>query len=252
MTPQADSPLATLYCPSPNFEPRKGGRAPDMLLLHYTGMESADDALACLTAEASRVSCHYMVDGKGRIIQLVAEAMRAWHAGVSRWAGEDDINSSSIGIEIHNPGHDHGYPDFPEKQMRAVEALCLDILARNAIPPARVLAHSDVAPSRKMDPGEKFDWARLARAGAGLWVEPAAIAGDAGLKPGDTGEEARAFQEALRVYGYGVEPTGEYDEATRLVVAAFQRHFRRARVDGVADRSTRETLARLLDALKTV
>ena len=117
--------------------------------------------------------------------------------GQSLWAGETDLNSCSIGIEIHNPGHDFDYPDFPEAEMQAVEALCLDILGRHAIPPDRVLAHSDVAPGRKRDPGEKFDWQRLARAGIGLWVEPAPIEGDTGLGPGDEGETVAALQAAL-------------------------------------------------------
>ncbi len=181
-------------------EPRRrarGGRTPDMLILHYTGMESAEAALDWLTRQESEVSCHYLVDEDGRIAQLVTESERAWHAGQSLWAGETDLNSCSIGIEIHNPGHDFDYPDFPDAQMRAVEALCLDILSRHAIPPARVLAHSDVAPGRKRDPGEKFDWQRLARAGIGLWVPPAPLEGDAGLGPGDEGETVAALQRAL-------------------------------------------------------
>jgi len=248
----ADSPLVTLCCPSPNVEPRKDGRTADLLLLHYTGMEDPQAALTCLSTAPSKVSCHYMVEEDGRITQIVPESLRAWHAGVSFWAGEEDINSCSIGIEIQNAGHDFGYPDFPQAQMLAVEALCIDILARNPIPPERVLAHSDVAPARKIDPGEKFDWARLARAGIGLWVEPVAISDDgARLEPGDEGPAVRSLQEDLRLYGYGLDATGTYDETTRLVVAAFQRHFRPARVDGLADRSTRKTLARLLDALKS-
>lgn len=220
-----------------------------MLLLHYTGMESVDGALAWLTTPESEVSCHYLVDEQGRIMQLVAEEMRAWHAGKSHWAGDDDVNSCSIGIEIHNRGHEFGYPDFPESQMRAVEALCADILARNDIPPRRVLAHSDVAPARKADPGEKFDWRRLAKAGVGLWVEPEPAGSDDGLGPGDNGDQVSGLQEALKQFGYGLEPGGVYDQQTQNVVRAFQRHWRRAKVDGLADRSTRVTLERLLAAL---
>jgi N-acetylmuramoyl-L-alanine amidase len=249
MTAAPDSPLATLWCPAPNVEARLGGRKPDMLLLHYTGMESAEAALDCLTRQESGVSCHYFVDEDGRIAQLVAEEQRAWHAGQSLWDGETDINSCSIGIEIHNSGHDFDYPDFPEAQMRAVEALCRDILSRHAIPPARVLAHSDVAPGRKRDPGEKFDWARLARAGVGLWVPPAPLEGDAGLGPGDEGKAVAALQRALLAFGYGVEVTTTYGTGLEKVVEAFQRHFRPARIDGRADRSTRETLGLLLEAI---
>jgi len=247
MTVAPDSPLATLWCPSPNREPRRNGLKPDMLLLHYTGMESAEAALDWLTRQESGVSCHYFVDEEGRIAQLVAESDRAWHAGQSRWAGETDINSCSIGIEIHNPGHDFDYPDFPDAQMRAVEALCLDILRRHVIPRNRVLAHSDVAPGRKLDPGEKFDWERLARAGIGLWVPPAPIESDIGLGPGDEGEAVEALQRNLLAFGYGVEVTSTYGTGLENVVEAFQRHFRQARVDGRADKSTIATLDRLLE-----
>ena len=248
MTIAPDSPLATLWCPSPNVEARVGGRKPDMLLLHYTGMESAEGALDWLTRQESGVSCHYLIDEEGRIAQLVAESERAWHAGQSRWAGETDINSCSIGIEVHNPGHDFDYPDFPEAEMCAVEALCLDILSRHTIPSGRVLAHSDVAPGRKRDPGEKFDWQQLARAGIGLWVPPVPLGDDAGLGPGDEGEAVEALQRALLAFGYGVEVTSTYGTGLEKVVEAFQRHFRTARIDGRADRSTIETLNRLLAA----
>ena len=248
MTAAPDSQLATLWCPSPNHEPRRNGLMPDMLILHYTGMDSAEAALDWLTRQESEVSCHYLIDEEGRIAQLVAESERAWHAGQSLWGGETDINSCSIGIEIHNPGHDFDYPDFPAAEMHAVESLCLDILSRHAIPPARVLAHSDVAPGRKRDPGEKFDWERLARAGIGLWVPPAPVEGDQGLGPGDEGETIAALQRDLLDYGYGVEVTSTYGTGLEKVVEAFQRHFRPARIDGRADESTRETLARLLAA----
>jgi len=248
MTAAPDSPLATLWCPAPNRDPRRNGRAPDLLLLHYTGMDSADAALDWLTREDSKVSCHYLVDEDGNITQMVREGERAWHAGQSLWAGETDINSCAIGIEIHNPGHDIDYHDFPEAQMRAVEALCRDILTRHTIRPDRVLAHSDVAPGRKRDPGEKFDWAQLARAGIGLWVTPAPVGGDAGLGPGDEGEAVTKLQQDLAAYGYGVEITSTYGRGLENVVEAFQRHFRPERVDGRADASTRDTLARLLAA----
>ncbi|GAB4232146.1 MAG: N-acetylmuramoyl-L-alanine amidase [Methyloligellaceae bacterium] len=251
MTFQPDSDCVAQVLPSPNYEPRRNEARPDMLLLHYTGMESAAGALKWLTTKVSKVSCHYLVDETGQVTQMVPEAMRAWHAGVSCWAGEEDVNSCSIGIEVHNPGHEFGYPDFPEAQMRAVEALSADIVTRNRIARARVLAHSDVAPARKMDPGEKFDWRRLAEAGAGLWVEPEPLGDDAGLAPGQEGEAVLALQEALAAFGYAVAPSGVYDTATRDVVTAFQRHYRPQRVDGNADRSTRRTLERLLAALKT-
>jgi N-acetylmuramoyl-L-alanine amidase len=249
LTPQADSPLVTLFCPSPNFEPRKGGRTPDLLLLHYTGMKSAEAALDWLTDADSKVSCHYLVDEAGRITQMVPEEMRAWHAGAAHWAGESDINSCSIGVEVHNPGHEFGYPDFPDAQMESVEALCSDIIARNSIPSHRVLAHSDVAPERKADPGEKFDWKSLADAGVGLWVEPETLGEDMGLGPGDKGEGVGELQANLARLGYGPEICGTYDAVTEQTVRAFQRHWRQERVDGLADMSTRATLTRLLDAV---
>jgi N-acetylmuramoyl-L-alanine amidase len=217
-----------------------------MLILHYTGMASCERAIYWLAAPESRVSCHYVVDEDGKIAQMAPEAARCWHAGVSHWAGVDDVNSHSIGVEIHNGGHDFGLPDFPEPQMRAVEALSLDILRRNGISPARVLAHSDVAPRRKRDPGEKFDWARLARAGIGHWVEPAPVQGDAGLGLGDAGNGVMRLQRQMRAYGYGIEAQGLYDEHTQFVTTAFQRHFRPALVNGRADASTIDTLDRLL------
>ncbi len=245
-----DSALVDAVLSSPNVEPRRDGLRPTILLLHYTGLESMAKAVDWLTREGSGVSCHYGIDEDGRVTQMVAEDLRAWHAGESVWDGEADINSASVGIEIHNPGHALGYPDFPEAQMRAVERLGRDIVARHRIRAERVLAHSDVAPARKKDPGEKFPWERLARAGIGHWVPPApVIAGDEGLGLGAAEPRIAAVQVALRRYGYGVEPTGVIDERTELVVTAFQRHFRPGRVDGRIDRSTVATLERLLAAL---
>lgn len=243
-----DTSLDAAWHPAANFEPRKDGQRPNILLMHYTGMDSADRALHWLCAPESRVSCHYLIDEAGRITQMVSEAMRAWHAGEAFWAGETDINSASIGIEVHNPGHGCGYTDFPDVQMQAVEALSLDIVARHGIKAQMVLAHSDIAPGRKRDPGEKFDWGRLAGAGVGHWVEPTRIEGDAGFGPGDEGGEIERLQRQLAEYGYGIAPTGLYREETRLAVTAFQRHFRPALVNGRADHSTIDTLNRLLRA----
>jgi N-acetylmuramoyl-L-alanine amidase len=244
-----DSRLVSRIVPSGNINAREGVDRPHILILHYTGMATAQAAIQWLAAPEAKVSCHYVVDEAGAVTQMVPEASRAWHAGVSHWQGAADINSRSIGIEIHNPGHDLGYPDFPEAQMRAVEALSLDIAGRHAIEPRHVLGHSDVAPGRKIDPGEKFDWARLARAGIGHWTEPAAIAGGPVLERGTRGDEVLRLQEALRAYGYGIPCTGEYCEDTQIVVKAFQRHFRPALVDGCADRSTLGTLSALLQNL---
>ena len=237
--------------PSPNFGPRADGVAVDILLLHYTGMPSAEAARDWLCDSVSNVSCHYFVHEDGRVLRLVGEEHRAWHGGAGNWRGCADINSRAIGIEIVNPGHDHGYRDFPDAQMAAVGALCADILSRHPIPARNVLAHSDTAPGRKIDPGEKFDWARLHAAGIGHWVAPAPITDGSVLGPGDEGPEVQELQTRLRSYGYGIDATGTYDSWTTTVVEAFQRHFRQACVDGLADRSTRDTLGRLIDALPT-
>jgi N-acetylmuramoyl-L-alanine amidase len=241
-----DSPLVDRVLPSPNHEARIGVARPDILLLHYTGMKSTQAALERLCDPGPRVSSHYLVFEDGRISQLVPEARRAYHAGAGSWEGTSDVNSRSIGIEIGNQGHDFGCPEFPDAQIAAVIALCRDILARSSIAAHRVLAHSDTAPDRKRDPGEGFPWRRLAEAGVGLWVAPEPIADGAALRSGDRGEEIANLQRALAGYGYGVAINGSYDATTEHVVTAFQRHFRPARVDGVADVSTVRTLKRLI------
>ncbi len=246
---QPDSFIVADVLPSPNFDARADGRLPDLILLHYTGMPTGEAALARLTSAESKVSSHYVVFEDGRVFQCVPESLRAWHAGVSSWAGETDINSCSIGIEIVNPGHEFGYADFPLRQTAAVIALCKSILTRRGpISPDRVLAHSDVAPSRKMDPGEKFPWELLHNSGVGHWVRPAELDVEGTtLRPGDSGELVTRLQRAFRLYGYGLDDNGVYDDKTVDVVAAFQRHFRPARVDGIADPSTMLTLGRLIE-----
>jgi N-acetylmuramoyl-L-alanine amidase len=221
--------------PSPNHDARPNGGAIDILVLHYTGMKSAEAALARLCDPAARVSAHYTIDRDGIIYAHVPEERRAWHAGVSYWAGERDINARSIGIELVNPGHEFGYQPFPEQQMAALIDLAGDILKRHPIPPHRVLGHSDVAPSRKSDPGELFSWAQLADFGIGLWPQ------DGGMALG------QSVESALAAFGYGVG-----DAPLDKIVTAFQRHFRPARVDGVADNETKRRLAALLAQMETV
>jgi N-acetylmuramoyl-L-alanine amidase len=237
---------------SPNFGPRRGSSRPDMLVLHYTGMASGADAEAWLCNPESEVSSHYLVHEDGRIVQMVRESDRAWHAGKSSWRGEADINSHSVGIEIVNPGHVLGYRNFPRRQIGAVIALCRGIVARHAIRPERVLAHSDVAPGRKVDPGEKFPWRQLAQAGVGHFVAPLRAGGSPVLGPGDRGAAVEELQSMLSLYGYGIEISGVFDQATGAVVRAFQLHFRPRRVDGLADRSSRQTLCKLLEALPAI
>ena len=244
-----DASFVSAVAASPNFDARQGG-APDMILLHYTGMPTAEEALARL-CNSAKVSAHYFVYEDGRILQLVPEVRRAWHAGEARWQGESDINSRSIGIEIVNPGHDFGYPDFPRLQIEAVIALCRDIMKRSGIRADRVLAHSDVAPLRKQDPGEKFPWELLHKKGVGHLVAQAPLTEGPVLKSGDRGEAVTMLQTMLARYGYGLPVTGEFDATTAAVVVAFQRHFRPARTDGIADASTVATLRDLLAARPT-
>lgn len=234
---------------SPNHGPRPPGVPIDMIVLHYTGMASEAAALDRLCDPQAGVSSHYLVCEDGRVLRLVDEACRAWHAGVGSWRGNDDVNGRSIGIEIVNGGHDHGLPDYPAVQIEAVIALVRDIGARRSIPPRNIVAHSDTAPLRKCDPGEKFPWGRLAAAGIGHWVPPAPMAGGHFLSLGDRGDGVARLQALFSDYGYGLEANGVYDETTRAVVSAFQRRFRPARIDGVADRSTLTTLAHLLSTL---
>ena len=215
-------------------------------------MPTAQEAIAWLRNPASEVSCHYVVAEDGDILQLVAEDRRAWHAGVSRWKGETDLNSASIGIEIVNPGHlgDAPPPPFPARQIEAAIALLRDLGARHRLRPERILAHSDIAPARKRDPGETFPWETLWRAGVGHWVAPAPLSTEGPAQHrGQEGPPVRALQALLALYGYGVDLTGVFDRQTETVVAAFQRRFRPARIDGVADASTVATLRALLDGL---
>ncbi len=212
---------------SPNFDERPDGQSIDMLILHYTGMKTARDALHRLTDPDSKVSAHYLIEEDGTLHRLVPEEKRAWHAGVSYWAGETNINGCSIGIELVNPGHEFGYRPFPDAQMVKLEALAKDVMVRHAIPPHRVLGHSDVAPERKTDPGELFGWQKLARAGIGLWPENVReLAGMPSLA---------SVQDAFQKFGYNIAVTGQDDDQARMVVAAFERHFRPARISGQVD-----------------
>ncbi len=212
--------------PSPNCDERPA--AIDMLILHYTGMQSAAAAIARLRDPVAKVSSHYVVDEDGSVVRLVPEALRAYHAGISYWRGRRACNDVSIGIEIVNPGHEWGYRPFPPAQMAAVRALCQGILSRHAIPARNVVGHSDVAPDRKQDPGELFDWRALAQAGIGLWPGP----------DPDGPPDMAGLRAGLAGIGYEVAPTGAADDALATVLRAFQRHFLQACVTGAADAAT--------------
>jgi N-acetylmuramoyl-L-alanine amidase len=244
---------------SPNFDART--RPIDLIVLHYTGMQNAEIALARLTdpepvagdypgpwqsplvlsdAVLSRVSAHYVVDEDGQVYALVPEEHRAWHAGASSWEGEGDVNARSIGIEIVNGGHDFGLPDFPDAQIDAVIALIQDIFTRwPQLGASRVVAHSDVAPERKADPGEKFPWRRLADAGVSIWP-------DRVERPRASDDVISRVQLQLAAIGYDVKQTGFIDTQTRAALVAFQRRFRPSNIDGAADEETQALIAALV------
>lgn len=237
--------MTFIEAPSPNFDPRTS--PPDTLILHYTGMATGEAALERLLDPEAKVSAHYLVEEDGRIFRLVPEERRAWHAGVSFWKGQSNLNGTSIGVEIVNPGHEFGYRPFPAAQIEAVIALTADIRSRWKIDDGRIIGHSDVAPDRKIDPGELFPWKQLAQAGHGLWAEPAAAPG-APLAQGEEGAGVFALQAGLTRLGYDSAPSGRFDAGTATIIRAFQRHWRPERVDGIADGETRARLIALLRA----
>ncbi len=230
--------------PSPNFDTR-GGQAIDMLVLHYTDMFNWRDALTRLADAQARVSAHYLVNEEGDVYKMVEEENRAWHAGESHWRGNANINSRSIGIEISNPGHSHGLVPFPEKQMQAVTALCHDIVTRHAIPARNVVGHSDVAFLRKDDPGELFDWKRLAKAGVGVFPFDAKKLTGSELRREDTGTDVMKLQTSLANWGYGLKLDGRFGEKTEKCVIAFQRHYRPTEISGIWDNECAGLLAAL-------
>lgn len=239
--------MEILSRPSPNFDSR-GDQPIDMLVLHYTDMDTAQAAVERLCDPAANVSAHYVVSEQGEIFQLVNETDRAWHAGESHWRGSAAINARSIGIEIANRGHSNDYPDFPAVQMQAVTRLCKDIIERYHIPPRNVVGHSDIAFLRKVDPGEKFDWRALAKAGVGIFPEASPVSGSE-LRRGDTGNAVIRLQTSLSNWGYGLKLDGKFGEKTECCVMAFQRHYRPEKLDGVWDNECAGLLAALHGAV---
>lgn len=231
--------------PSPNFDQRTA--PPDMIVLHYTGMKTGAEALERLCDPAAKVSAHYLVEEDGRVFRLVPEERRAWHAGVSFWRGDTDINRRSVGIEIVNPGHAWGYRAFADAQIDAVIDLIGAVRGRWTVPDCAILGHSDVAPDRKTDPGELFPWARLHAEGHGLWAEPDPAPGDP-VSEGEDGLAAMVIQGALRRIGYDAPANGRFDAATRIALTAFQRHWAPHRTDGIADGATRARLTAIARA----
>lgn len=235
--------MRIVHKPSSNFNERR--HPIDMLVLHYTGMETGEAAEARLCDPAAEVSAHYLVREDGVVVAMVAEDKRAWHAGVSSWQGDSDLNSRSIGIEIVNGGHDFPLPDgtlppYPDVQVAALVSLCCAILSRHAIPQTRIVGHSDIAPARKADPGEHFPWLRLSDHGIGIWPPriPAMagrVARGKGLERGEVSASVTRMARMLGEIGYAIEPGEAYDEQTEDVVRAFQRRWRPWQVTGQAD-----------------
>lgn len=236
--------MRILEAASPNHDSRQG-QSIDVLVLHYTDMLSCDEAVARLCDEAAQVSAHYVVAETGEVHALVPEEQRAWHAGESHWRGNNNLNARSIGIEICNPGHTHGYQPFAPRQMKSVIQLSQEIIARHGIPARNVVGHSDIAFLRKIDPGEWFDWQGCAKNGVGLFPFEARKLSGPQLSPGDKGKEVMRLQTALANWGYGLKLDGDYGEKTRKCVEAFQRHYRPANLDGVWDNECAGLLAAL-------
>ncbi|MCK5297142.1 MAG: N-acetylmuramoyl-L-alanine amidase [Alphaproteobacteria bacterium] len=220
-----------IECPSPNYNKRTDSI--DMLVLHYTGMKTADEALDRMCDADAKVSAHYMIDMDGEIFKLVDESKRAWHAGIAFWRGNTDINDRSIGIELVNKGHEFGYHQFPKAQMDSLISLAKEILAKHSIPARNVVGHSDIAPTRKIDPAELFDWRRLAYEGIGVWADDAL----------EANKSYESFKDMLAIIGYNTS-----SKATTVAsLTAFQRHFLPNHINGQADSVT---LARLKQILK--
>jgi N-acetylmuramoyl-L-alanine amidase len=275
-------PLDIIQSPSPNFDERT--RPIRFIVLHYTGMQSADGALRVLSdplpqrsaylneippnplmvdgrpadkvdvpAPMSKVSSHYLVYEDGRVFQLVDEAKRAWHAGRGAWDGETDGNSCSVGIEIANGGHDFGLPDFPDAQIKSVMALVQAIMTRHGLDKHHVIGHSDWAPARKPDPGEKFPWKRLADAGLSIWPKPGPEDGDQRVlieTLGTMDAGIAAIQTGLGTIGYGIEVNGTYDATLKDIIRAFQRRFRQSKADGIIDVETIALIGRVAALLR--
>ena len=231
--------------PSPNHDQRPFPII-DTLVLHYTGMKTAGEAILRLCDPAAKVSAHYVIEEDGTIYQLVPEERRAWHAGVSYWRGRRQLNDASIGIEIVNPGHEWGYKSYPAQQMASVTDLCRQILSRHPVPARNVVGHSDIAPDRKQDPGEKFDWHTLAENGIGIW--PAVPDLGTSSVPHDA-EILSPVRQALADIGYDVAPEGPIDPNLSNVLRAFQRHWRQEAVNGQPDRGTVARIFGLLASL---
>jgi len=234
---------------SPNFDERPVGMQVGMLVLHYTGMKTAEDALARLVDPEAKVSAHYLVREDGRVVAMVPEEKRAWHAGISCWQGIPSCNDLSIGIEIVNPGHEFGYRPFPQPQMEAVTDLAFGIIERHKIRARNVVGHSDVAATRKEDPGELFNWQKLAAEGVGLWpdVDKIRKPHNTVINPGEESLSVARVQKMLADYGYYIKVDGLYGPKTEAIIKAFKRHFVPEYLNVVWDNMSDARLQKLLD-----
>lgn len=236
--------------PSPNYEARPVSTVIDTIIIHYTGMRSADDALQRLCDPVAKVSAHYVIDEEGCVYQLVEDSQRAWHAGLSYWRGKEQLNDMSIGIELVNPGHEFGYRPFPNAQIKSLIALCTQLIARHPIKQHHIIGHSDIAPKRKEDPGEFFNWQHLAEHGIGIWhgislppQKPKPL-----IQKGDSNERVSTMQTQLAKYGYQIPQHGIFDDDTAATVIAFKRRFYPSNLeaswDSVAENMLQNLLAR--------
>jgi N-acetylmuramoyl-L-alanine amidase len=236
---------------SPNFNERPNKSSIDILVMHYTGMKTAESALKRMCDAQAQVSAHYFIYENGDVVQLVDEDKRAWHAGISCWRGIASLNDISIGIEIANPGHEFGYEPFTEKQMDTVKELSKSIMDRHGIEARNVVGHSDIAPSRKEDPGELFDWQEIAKEGIGLWPDVKKVwrGGDVLVEPGKEDVDVARVQKMLSDYGYHIRVDGYYGSKTEDVVKAFKRHFVPEQLNVNWDKLSEERIKRLLSMI---
>lgn len=247
-------PANIITRPSPNWNERPafGGEERlliDTIILHYTGMPTGVEALDRLCSADSQVSAHYLVEENGDIFELVDPEKRAWHAGVSSWQGRENMNNSSIGIEVVNPGHDHGYRAFPERQIERLLELLGYLKARFDIPAHRFLGHSDVAPGRKQDPGELFPWAKLADHRFGLWARKYTNDATIIAKKGMVSPDVARLNKSLATIGYAILSDDRFSQETFDVLTAFQRHWRPEQIDGQLDRSTQAIVNDIADKM---
>ncbi|NVJ97841.1 MAG: N-acetylmuramoyl-L-alanine amidase [Alphaproteobacteria bacterium] len=244
MTPEIN------HSPSPNWDERPEGCTIDAVIIHYTGMESGEAALDRLCDPDAKVSAHYLIEEDGRLFQMVPEDKRAWHAGVSHWAGRDNLNHTSIGIELVNPGHEFGYRDFSKAQIDTLLAMLKGIASRHSILPSRYLGHSDIAPDRKTDPGERFPWERLAREGFGVWSGVDGRDASPIAQKGDKGPIINKLNKQLGIVGYHVSDTDCFDCSTEYVIRAFQAHWRPETVSGIFDAGTAARLEDITNQMR--